>query len=61
MPFGQRSLISLLARHQRVFNRVIHVMLRLFLNLPLWANFYNHTDLSLYYYYYDFRATNPIG
>ena len=27
------------------------------LNLPLWANFYNYTDLSLYH----FRPTNPIG
>ena len=32
-----------------------------FLNLPLWANFYNYTDLSCSTTSTTFRPTNPIG
>ena len=34
----------------------------MFLNLPVWANFYGLRDLSTYYqYYYDFRQTSYTG
>ena len=32
-----------------------------FLNLPVWANFYDLTDLSTYQYQYDFRQTSYFG
>ena len=46
------AIIALFAIGGGVIAGVSSVGLHQFLNLPIWANFVDPTDLSLYYYYY---------
>ena len=39
--------------YQPTFNGSFDEVRMAFLNLPIWANFVDPTDLSLYYYYYN--------